>query len=267
MLNLAGARWRGPIGRRLANAMIDTVQKLATDLAVPGGGTPPQLLALLIALALVCFALPVAGLQALRRRIARRGMTTRVALLPPSRGAWSNRLWQQAARGHASAPPGGCDPPGTVDQAWRFQAVAANGFRPSPLLNRSQARLLPVLEKLVYTRGSGHRLMARTALAEIVHPVAGIGATADRLSRALRALEGAHLEFALFDGAGLLVAAIEVERPRSPGPAVGGADNDTALRREVLRKAGVPLVRLQPFANEAEVAAQLLPHLAQARGP
>jgi hypothetical protein len=247
--------------------MIDTVQQLATELAVQGRATPPHLLALLFALALACFALPVAGLQALRRRTARRGSAERAAMMPPSRGAWSNRLWQEAGRGRSISPPGGYETPVAADPSWRLHAVAANGFRPSPLLNRSQARLLPVLEKLVYTRGSGHRLMARTALSGAVQPVAGIGASADRLTRALRALEGAHLEFALFDGAGLLVAAIEVERPRSPGPAVGGADCDAALRREVLRKAGVPLVRVQPFANEAEVAALLLPHLAPARAP
>ena len=182
---------------------------------------------------------------------------------PVSRGEWANRLRARASNdGDAPTEPapelvailGGAD-----DPAARLQTVAASDFRVHPLLTRAQARLLPALERITYTRGNGHRLMAHTRLGDVVQPVAGHGTTPERLARAMRALHGQSLEFALFDGAGMLVAVIEVRTHATPG---ARRDIELALRREVLRKAGVALHIIPPQASEAEIEALLLPHLA-----
>jgi hypothetical protein len=218
--------------------------------------TPVPVLAMVAA---VVFALPLLIVRAARGRAARRRAEAAAQNAPQlSRGEWANKVRARDGTDTNCAPALGSD----EDPAWRLQTVAAMGFRVRPLMNRSQERLMPILERLTYTRGNGHRLVARAALTELVQPVAAHGVSPDRLARATRALQCQRLDFALLDGAGVLVAAIELRTPRLPG------QNDEigqALRREVLRKAGVPLHRIAAHATEAEVAAILLPHLAPAK--
>jgi hypothetical protein len=206
------------------------------------------------------FAVPLVVVRAMRRRAARRRADMAAQTAPQlSRGEWANRVRaREGADQQAPTPALGSE----EDPAWRLQTVAAMGFRVRPMINRSQERLLPILERLTYTRGDGHRLVASAALTELVQPVAAHGVSPERLARATRAVQCQRLDFVLLDAAGLMVAAIEVRTPRLPGQS---DEIGSALRREVLRKANVPLHRIAPHATEAEIASILLPHLAPAK--
>jgi hypothetical protein len=233
--------------------MLNMIFAQSTDLI---RSTPPALLA---GIAFIMFAVPLLLIRLLRKRAARRHAAGAVVEGPAlSRGEWANRVRARAEGETGAAPALGSD----EDPAWRLQTVAAMGFRVRPLMNRSQERLLPILERLTYTRGDGHRLIPCVALTELVQPVAAHGVAPDRLARATRALQGQRLDFVLLNGAGMLVAVIELRTARLPGQ---NDDIGQALRREVLRKAGVPLHRMAPHATEAEVAALMLPYFAPAK--
>jgi len=177
-----------------------------------------------------------------------------------TRGTWAARInRKEEDRSQVEQVVGGGN-----DPEWRVQAIAAHNYRQRPLFSRSQLRLLPLLEKITYTRGNGHRLLAHAALAQLVSPVATPSTTPERLVRAERALEGLHIDFPLVDGEGLLVAAIEMRGPRNLKG--GGLDDSDALKREVLRKAGIPLIELRPQDGEEVIRAVLEPILAGLNG-
>ncbi len=192
------------------------------------------------------------------RRVSRamaRTPAAEISLPAMTRGTWAARINRKEHLGSQSETLVG----GGSDPEWRVQAVAAHNYRQHPVFSRSQLRLLPVLEKITYTRGRGHRLLAHAALSRLVAPVATPSTTPDRLSRAERALDGLHLDFPLIDAEGMLVAAIELRAPR-PLKA-GAADDSEAIKREVLRKAGIPLIELRPTDSEDAIRAVLEPIL------
>lgn len=232
--------------------MLDAAKTILSDAGLVAGDLPAWLLAVGVGLPMILV------LLARRRAVRQRARAAQRPTATPSRGEWANRL--RAAEGGAAPLPAPVQG-GAEDGAARLQTVAATDFRARPLLSRSQARLLPILERIVYTRGDGHRLMAHTKLSDVVQPVPGHGTSPERLARALRAIQGLRLEFALFDRNGMLCAALEVQVPCVPGAA---RDIELALRREVLRKAGVPLHIVPASASDADLRALILPHLGSA---
>ena len=123
-------------------------------------------------------------------------------------------------------------------------------FETTPLLNREEARLLPILEAAVRDFGQGHRLMAQTSLGEILRPRNGSG-TQDQLRDAYASINSKRLDFAIFDRRGHLSAAIEYQ-----GSGHFGAQNAfmrDAVKREALRKAGVPYIEIANDFDAADV--------------
>lgn len=118
----------------------------------------------------------------------------------------------------------------------QVEAVAKVEFETWPMLNKSEARLLPVLEGATRDFGEGHRLMAQTSLGELIRPRETSGSHGER-NLAYRSINSKRLDFALIDRFGHLVAAIEYQG--SGHNLTSTAFASDAVKKEALRKAGV----------------------------
>lgn len=134
-----------------------------------------------------------------------------------------------------------------------MEAVAAVGFQRVPLLNRQEARLLPVLEHCVREWGNRHRLMAQVALGELIRPNEGEGTDEER-RRGYASINAKRVDFAVINRWGLLVAAIEYQ---GSGHYHRNSFMRDAVKREALRKAGVPLIEFAENFRVDEVKARM----------
>lgn len=127
-------------------------------------------------------------------------------------------------------------------------------FQIKPLLNKSEARLLPVLEKLVRDLGENHRVMAQTAMGEILRPDT---TTADKIAcdRAFWAINAKRLDFVIIDRYGKAVAAFEYQ---GRGHDQNGAYLRDAVKAEACRKAGLPFAALPPDVDAENLRALAL---------
>lgn len=150
------------------------------------------------------------------------------------------------------------------DPGQQMHAISQVDFETVPLLNRSEARLLPALEAAVRKRGDGHRLMAQTSLGEILRPKAA-GLSDQQRDDAYFSINAKRLDFAVFNRFGYLVVAIEYQ---GHGHYHATSFMRDAVKREALRKAGVPFLELGAGITPEDAAAQLaacLQRPAQAR--
>lgn len=139
------------------------------------------------------------------------------------------------------------------DPAQQMHAIAGVGFATVPLLNRSEARLLPALERAVRDCDQGYRLMAQTSLGEIIRPV-GEGISPEALDAARFSVNAKRLDFAVFNRWGHLVASIEYQ---GHGHYRAESFMRDAVKREALLKAGVPFLELPADITPAEAATRL----------
>lgn len=135
----------------------------------------------------------------------------------------------------------------------QLQAVTATGFETVPLLGAAEARFLPLIEAATAEFGPGHRVMAQTSLGELLCPTGGADAEA-----AYAAICTKRLDFSIFDPRGMLVAAIDCTAHR---PAAKNAYPTTTprdvIKREALRKAGVPVIELPADATEGLIRSRI----------
>ncbi len=124
--------------------------------------------------------------------------------------------------------------PDMADPANQLQAISRVNFRTVPLLNREEARLLPILEKAVRMHGNGHRVMAQTSLGELIKPV-GQGKIWREKKDAFASINSKRLDFSIINRNGHLVAAIEYQ---GSGHHQNNAFLRDAVKREAVRRAG-----------------------------
>jgi hypothetical protein len=144
----------------------------------------------------------------------------------------------------------------------QLDAISAVRFETRPLLNKSEARLLPLLESITRAHGDGHRLMAQVSLGEVLRPRPG-SASAEKLDAAYRSINSKRLDFAIFNRFGHLIAAIEYQGH-------GHHSHDQtflrdAVKREAIRKAGVPYVEVPADFTTEGVTHQIKSILAPTR--
>ncbi|HEX9857447.1 MAG TPA: DUF2726 domain-containing protein [Paracoccaceae bacterium] len=191
----------------------------------------PRTLDLLIVIA---FLLAVAALSSIAGRPSSK----------PRRRYWYPRV---VPNGISRQAPDLSDPKNQMD------AIAAADFETTPLLNREEARLLPVLEAATRDFGSGHRLMVQTSLGEILRPREG-SCGKQALNAAYASINSKRIDFAVFNRFGHLVAAIEYQ-------GTGHYQNHTfmrdAVKREAVRKAGVPYIEIPPDLPVEEIRSRL----------
>lgn len=136
-----------------------------------------------------------------------------------------------------------------ADPNHQMEAIAHADFETVPLLNREEARLLPLLEQATRKHGNGHRLMAQTSLGELLRPKSRIQGE-DSLKRAYASINSKRLDFAIIDRFGHLALAIEYQGSGHYQPKAFMRD---AVKREVLRKAGVPLLEVSLDARATDL--------------
>jgi len=127
-----------------------------------------------------------------------------------------------------------------ADPKHQLDAVAKVGFEKVRLLNKEESRLLPLLETTVKQANNGHRVMAQTSLGEVLRPKPGSSSSAD-LKAAHASINSKRLDFAIVDRSGFLSCAIEYQ---GSGHYQGNAFMRDAVKKEALRRAGVPFVEV-----------------------
>jgi len=221
--------------------MLDRLTQFISAITAPGIGPA-------IALGLVIVFLTILTIRLAfkpRQDRARYGRPTLVSRTPgPSVGASTS-----AGAGFGAGPSAGADPHA------QMEAVRQAGFEPVRLLNKQEARLLPLLEATVREAGQGHRVMAQTSLGEVIRPVAQ-GLHPDLARQAYAAINSKRLDFAIFDRGGFLVCAIEYQGTGHYHAATFLRD---AVNREALRKAGIHMLGVRPDFDTDRLKADLRP--------
>lgn len=134
----------------------------------------------------------------------------------------------------------------------QMSAIAAASFETKPILNRSEALLLPVIEAAIAEFGRGHRVMAQTSLGELLRPSAAPDLATK--NAAFAAINSKRLDFCIVDAAGRLVAAIEYQ---GSGHYSATAFMRDAVKREACRKAGVAFIEVQSGTRYSDLTGQL----------
>lgn len=128
-----------------------------------------------------------------------------------------------------------------TDPKAQMHAISLVNFEKQRLLNKTEYRVLRVLERVVSEAGNGHRIMAQTSLGELIRPKAGHG-TNDARKQAYASINSKRLDFAIIDKFGILAVAIEVQGSGHYHQTTFMRD---AVKREALRRAGVDLIEVQ----------------------
>ena len=144
----------------------------------------------------------------------------------------------------------------TAAAAAQVDVVRASRFERQPLLNREEARLLPVLERAAEEVGRGHRVMAQISLGEVIRPVKG------SRPEAMSAINSKRIDMGIFDRRGFLVCAVEYQ---GTGHWRNNASLRDTVKREALESAGVELLEVYPDFDEEDVERSVLDLLDEAQ--
>ena len=126
------------------------------------------------------------------------------------------------------------------DPTAQMEFISKVDFKPRPLLNRSEYKILRILEEVSQDIRGGHRVMAQTSLGEVLAPQMASGSKAAR-DLAFRSINSKRLDFLVIDGYGMPVLAVEYQGH--------GHYNDRtfmhdAVKREAVRKAGIRFLEI-----------------------
>lgn len=89
--------------------------------------------------------------------------------------------------------------------------------------------------------------MAQTSLGELIRPKSGTASEDDR-SAAFASINSKRLDFAIIDRAGRLAVAVEYQ---GSGHHKGTAFMRDAVKREAIRRAGIPFIEVEPDFDPA----------------
>lgn len=142
---------------------------------------------------------------------------------------------------------------GISDPARQLEYVARVSFETVPLLNREEATVFALLETVMAGQRDGYRLMAQTSLGEVIRPSQGRASAEDR-HLAFRSINSKRLDFAIFDQSGRLALAIEYQ---GSGHYRETSFMRDAVKKETLRKAGVPLLEIPERYHADDIARQV----------
>ncbi len=146
---------------------------------------------------------------------------------------------------------------GLADPERQLNAVSKVSFERKPLLNKSEYRVLVELEQIAKDAKQGLRVMAQTSLGEVLSPIKSGGDWKVRKD-AFASINSKRLDFAVFDRFGLLVIAIEYQGSGHYHQKTFMRD---AVKKEALRRAGVPYLEVPKGMKPSELRTQLEKHL------
>ena len=158
---------------------------------------------------------------------------------PPTYGKPRREDSSSAASGEV-APPQPEASKCLGDPTAQMEFISKVDFKPRPLLNRSEYKILRILEEVSQDIPGGHRVMAQTSLGEVLAPQMASGSKAAR-DLAFRSINSKRLDFLVIDGYGMPVLAVEYQGH--------GHYNDRtfmhdAVKREAVRKAGIRFLEI-----------------------
>ena len=216
-------------------------------------------LLVLLAIGLLVFVMALGALKSYRDGQARRGSWRRKSWTPRTapRTTQKSSVVSVPFGTSAARSPSTVAKPASTSGSHQLDAVAGTQFRKQKLLNGPEYRLFCQLEDLLPGIAPGHRLMAQTSMAELVLPAGNREDPAWK--KAFNAINAKRLDFAIIDPAGYLACAIEYQ---GSGHYI---DADTtfmrdAVKREALRRAGVPLIEIDSNFEKEDVEASLRRH-------
>lgn len=126
-------------------------------------------------------------------------------------------------------------------------------FETQPLLNKEEVPLLWLLEDVVRSYNAGLRVMAQTSLGEIIRPKTRDG-TAKQRDLAYRSINSKRLDFAVFSRSGRLILAVEYQ---GSGHYHRTSFMRDAVKKEALRKAGVPFITVNTEFDTSEITRRI----------
>lgn len=137
----------------------------------------------------------------------------------------------------------------------QLDAVSMIGFRKIPLMNKTEYRVYRMLQDILADIREGYLIMCQPSMGEIIRPENHEG-TQEQRNEAYASINSKRLDFALFDRRGLIAVAIEVQ---GSGHHINRkAFIRDAVKREALRRAGVPMLEVLPNWSKSELSAHLL---------
>ena len=132
-------------------------------------------------------------------------------------------------------------------------------FVPRALVNKSEFKVLLLLEEAVRERGAGHRVMAQTCYGEFLKPKDRSAGSDTNL--AYRSINSKRADFVIIDAAGFPVAVVEYQ---GHGHYRGTAAQRDAVKREALRSAGITLIEVMADYTPSALLSELRLQLARA---
>ncbi len=139
----------------------------------------------------------------------------------------------------------------------QIEAISKVNFERVRILNKSEYRVFVALEKIVENLGDGHRVLAQTSLGELIKPDSKSGDWKERKA-AFASINSKRLDFAVIDKFGLLTVAVEYQ---GKGHHQDKAFARDAVKREALRRAGVPMIEVAKGTMPSELRAEIAKYI------
>jgi hypothetical protein len=146
--------------------------------------------------------------------------------------------------------------PGTLnnEQSNQLSLVTNASFSTQPIMNKGEYSVFSLTEKFVKANLPGYRVFAQTSLGEVLR-------SPDR--NAFLAINSKRVDILIVNAVGVSILAIEYQ---GDGHYQNNAPMRDAVKKEALRKAGVPTVEINANdmrpAIETKIQMALMPHMA-----
>lgn len=139
------------------------------------------------------------------------------------------------------------------DPKSQADAISRTDFVKSPLMNNGEYRVFAILEQTVTQIAHGFRVMAQVNLGEFLKPHNDTPKTLR--DEAFASVNSKRVDFLIIDKSGNAALAVEFQ---GSGHYLGQtAFMRDAVKKEALRRAGVPLLEVTPDMQRDEIIAQM----------
>lgn len=137
-----------------------------------------------------------------------------------------------------------------------LKAVMAGDLKPTTLFNRSEYRVLLLLEKIVRDMNSGYRVMGQTCMGEIMeHPN---HSTPQKDRDAYYAINCKRLDFLVINAHGNPILAVEYHGFGHDRGGQGEAATRDAIKRAALKGAAIPFLEIPAEYNQDETQSKII---------
>jgi hypothetical protein len=177
---------------------------------------------------------------------------------------WPNKKWPSEKGTWKPNPPQVLQPEvvNLADPKEQMEYIARVDFELQPLLNKSEYRILVLLELIARELNAGLRVMAQTSMGEILRPKPGSASDFDR-DLAYRSVNSKRLDFVVIDRFGQALLAVEYQ---GHGHYHERSFMRDAVKREALRKAKVDLLEIAAEYDTDDLAEALRQRLRKQLG-